>query len=181
MKRTTIHDGPRFRLERLEYTAPGGSAQVRDIVRHPGAVVIVPILDPRTLALIRNRRVAVGTTLWELPAGTLEPREAPAQCAQRELEEETGYRAGRIVPLGWFYTTPGLTDERMHAFAALDLTPVGQSLDDGEEIEVRTIDAAEAIRMIDDGELVDAKSMLALLTAARRGLLDVRLEGGATA
>ena len=105
MKRTTIHDGPRFRLERLEYTAPGGSAQVRDIVRHPGAVVIVPILDPRTLALIRNRRVAVGTTLWELPAGTLEPREAPAQCAQR------GYT---LVPLriyfreGWAKVELGL-------------------------------------------------------------------------
>lgn len=172
LERTVLCKGRRFDFERVAYAAPGGARIEREVVRHPGAVVVVPILDDGRIALIRNRRYAVGTTLWELPAGTLEAGEDPARCAARELEEEAGYRARTVESLGSFYTTPGLTDELMHAFCARGLTQVGQALEPGEEIEVHPVPRAEAIQMLDTGDLMDAKSMLALLLADRRGLLE---------
>jgi ADP-ribose pyrophosphatase len=172
LERTVLCKGRKFDFERVVYAAPDGGRIEREVVRHPGAVVIVPVLDDGRIVLIRNRRYAVGTTLWELPAGTLEAGEDPAHCAARELTEETGFRARTIDPLGSFYTTPGLTDELMHAFCARGLTEVGQALEPGEEIEVHPVPRADAIRMLDDGDLMDAKSMLALLLAQRRGFLD---------
>lgn len=172
LERTVLCKGRRFDFERVVYAAPGGERIEREVVRHPGAVVVVPLLDDGRIVLIRNRRYAVGTTLWELPAGTLEAGEEPARCAARELTEETGFRARTVDPLGSFYTTPGLTDELMHAYCARGLTEVGQALEPGEEIEVHPVPRADAIRMLDDGDLIDAKSMLALLIAQRRGFLD---------
>jgi ADP-ribose pyrophosphatase len=103
---------------------------------HPGAVVVLPLLDADTIVMIRNFRPSVGATLLELPAGTLEADEPAEACAGRELIEETGYRAGRIEPLVDFYTSPGVLSERMFAFVARELSHVGQQLDEGEEIEV---------------------------------------------
>lgn len=171
--RRTLHRGRKFDFESLTVRRPSGGELQREIVRHPGAVVVVPVLGDGRIVLIRNYRISVEQRLWECCAGTLEPPEDPAVCAGRELIEETGYRAGRIEPLGWFYTTPGLTDERMHAFIAQDLVQVGQSLEDDESIEVAPVPAAEALAMIDRGDLRDGKSIAAILLAERRGLLRV--------
>lgn len=143
------------------------------MIRHPGAVVIVPFLGgpDDNLVLIRNHRFTVGTVLWEFPAGTLEPPEPPEACAARELEEEAGYRAERVVPIGAFYTTPGMTDELMRAYVATGLTPVGQRLMDDEEISTEAVPLRRLLAMIDSGELMDAKSCLALWLAMRRGLV----------
>lgn len=169
--RRLIHHGRKFDFEQVTYTSASGKPLTREVVRHPGAVVIVPILDGRRLVMIRNRRIAVGDTLLEFPAGTLDQSEPPDACAKRELIEETGYSAATLRPLGWFYTTPGLTDEMMHAFVATGLTHVGQRLEEDESITVEPIGVAEALRMADSGNLIDGKSIVALFLAHRRGLL----------
>lgn len=168
--RRTLHKGRKFDFEILTVLQRGRETQ-RENVHHPGAVVVVPVLDDGRIVLIRNHRLSVGERLWECCAGTMEPPEPPELCAARELVEETGYRAATITPLGWFYTTPGLTDERMHAFVATGLAHVGQDLEDDESIAVEAVPADRVLEMIDSGELRDAKSMTALLLAQRRGYL----------
>lgn len=166
-----IHQGLRFSFEEIEIqnTDPASPPIIRDIVRHPGAVVVLPITEDGRIVLIRNYRPAVDATLWELCAGTLDQQnEPPADCAARELVEETGYRAETIENLGSFYTTPGLTDELMHAFLAKDLEFVGQSLEPGEEISVCVKGFDEIDEMIRSGELRDAKSMVAMMLFNRK-------------
>jgi ADP-ribose pyrophosphatase len=172
LRREVLHKGPKFDFERLTLSAPGGREVQREVIRHPGAAVIVPLLPGANVVLIRNDRFAVGKTLYELPAGTLSPGEPPDACAARELEEETGYRAATLAPLGRFYTTPGMTDELMWAFLATGLRHVGQRLEEDEALTVEVVGMDRALQMIDSGELMDAKSMLALLVAHRRGLLE---------
>lgn len=174
--RHLLHKGAKFDFERLEVesTRPGETLS-REIVRHPGAVVILPILEgsggPPRVVLIRNWRISLERWVYELPAGTLEQGEQPADCAARELEEETGYAAGDIRPLAAFYTSPGLSDEAMHAYIARQLTPVGQRLEVDERVTVHPVPVVEAFAMIDSGELRDAKSMLCLEMARRRNLV----------
>jgi len=149
-----IYQGRKFRVEQITLPAGDGTREMT-VVRHPGACAILPILHepaggrPATIVMIRNQRPAVGQTLWELPAGTIDPGEEPLPCANRELIEETGYRAATLEAFGRFYTTPGMTDEVMHVFVARGLTQVGQDLDDGEHIEVREVAADEAMAMIE--------------------------------
>lgn len=174
VQRRLIHKGAKFDFEQVTIPARSGGVVTREVVRHPGAVVIVPILadDAGTrLVLIRNTRAALDRVLWECPAGTLEPPEPPEACAARELEEETGFAAASIEPIASYYTTPGMTDELMHAFVATDLAPVPQRLEEDERIVVEPVSIGEAFGLIDRGELVDAKSILAILLAQRRGLL----------
>lgn len=156
----------KFNIERQTFRRPGGRLIERDIIVHPGAVVIVPVLDRRTVVLIRNDRPAAGEVLWELPAGTCEPDEEPIETAARELVEETGYRCERIRPLTMFYTTPGMTDERMHAFAADGLTQVGLALEEDEAIVPEAVPIAEALAMASDGRIKDGKSIAALMVWA---------------
>lgn len=173
-KRETIHRGAKFDLEVVTIAGPGGTPISREVVRHPGSVVILPLLDGpdgRQVVLIRNTRIALDASIYELPAGTLEPMEKPEECAPRELAEETGYEAATFEPLGRFYTTPGMTDELMWAFVATGLSPGRQRLEPDESMTVETVPAGRALEMIDSGELRDAKSMLALLVGARRGML----------
>lgn len=141
------------------------------VLRNPGSVVVLPILPGRQIVMIRSERPAVGRTLWELPAGTLDPGESPDAAARRELEEETGYRAATMTPLGRFYTSPGFTDELMTAFLGTELSHVGQRLEPDERLEVQPITVEEAMSMIDSGELCDAKTIAALLLARRKGLI----------
>ena len=117
--------------------------------------------------LIRTKRYAVGQNLIELPAGTLEKGEDPMNCAGRELLEETGYLAGRIKPIGNFYTSPGILSEKMYAFAAYDLEQKKQALEEGEEIELLPASMEEAIEMIRQGEIHDGKTIAALLLYER--------------
>lgn len=174
VERTLILKGRKFDFERVTFAGGGGKTVTREMVRHPGAVVILALhegAEGRSVVMIRNRRFTLGRELWELPAGTLEPGEDPAVCAARELEEETGYRPARVDSLGSFYTTPGMTDELMRAYLASGLTHVGQHLEEDEAIRPELVAPGEALSMLDRGELMDAKSMLTLLIAARRGLL----------
>lgn len=173
-ERSLIHRGKKFDFEMVRFATPGGRTVEREMVRHPGAVCILPLLEaggPPSIVMIRNRRFTVGRELLELPAGTLDFGERPEACAARELIEETGYRADRIIPLGTFYTTPGMTDELMHAFAATGLEPVGQKLEEDEQIRVEVLSASEVMAMLDRGELMDAKSIVTLVLGLRRGLL----------
>ncbi|GJQ29293.1 MAG: ADP-ribose pyrophosphatase [Phycisphaerae bacterium] len=172
--RRLLHAGAKFDFEALTVTDPSGRSITRECVRHPGAVVVVPVLgsriDPR-IVLIQNWRASVETTLWELPAGTLEPHEEPAACAARELIEETGFQAATLTPLGRFHTSPGLSDELMWAFSATGLTPVGQHLEADERITVHPTPIGRVFEMIRQGILMDAKSMLALFMARDAGVL----------
>jgi ADP-ribose pyrophosphatase len=152
------------RVERAEL--PGGRRVDLDVVRHPGAAAVVPFEAPDRVLLIRQYRHAAGGTIWEVPSGKLDG-EAPERCAARELEEEVGRRAGRLVPLAAILTTPGFTDEVIHLFAACDLEPVPQRLEDDEVIEVGPPPFDHALAMVWSGEVRDAKSALALLHAAR--------------
>lgn len=174
MRRTLLHRGAKFDFERVEY--PGGSGQVltREVIRHPGAVVILPVLERSGglfVVMIRNQRIPSGLELWELPAGTREKGEAPEVTAARELVEETGYRAQNILLLSSYYTSPGLSDELMWAYLATGLEEASQDLEEDERITVEVVPMARVWEMLDGGELKDAKSMLALLAAARGGLI----------
>lgn len=162
------HSGPVFRVERFEVTDRTGRKAIRDVVRHPGAVTVIPVLADGRLVVIRNERVAVGERLLEFCAGKLERGEDPAEAAGRELEEECGYRAGRIEPLGMFYTSPGFADERMYVFQASDLSPVERRLEPGEEIDVETRSVGELLRATVSGELRDGKSIASLLLLLAR-------------
>ena len=158
-----VFQGIRFRVERTTQTGADGAEHVRDIVRHPGSVAIVPLLADGRVCLIENYRVAAGQKLLELPAGTLEPGEDPLACARRELAEETGYRAGQIRPLATFYLSPGILDERMSLYLATSLEPGPMALEAGEDILTRSTPWAEALAMVVDGRIQDAKTMLGLL------------------
>lgn len=159
----TVYDGRLFKVQVLTWTDEHGRQVQREIVRHPGALVVIPVLDARTVIMIRNHRVAVDETLWEFPAGKLETGEEPLKAAGRELEEETGYRAATVRKLGAFYTSPGFASEQMHVFLAEDLTFIGQRLEPGEDIKCAKVAVDEAFAMIRDGRLRDAKSIAGFL------------------
>ena len=158
----------RFTVIRREYATPDGCKHVRESVQHPGAVVVLPLLEDARVCLIRNYRHAVEQTLVELPAGTLEPNEDPIRTAARELEEETGYRAGAIEPLCQFFMSPGILNERMHVYLATGLTPGPSRLEPGEQIEPLLVPWSEALAMAEDGRIQDAKTLVALFFYDRR-------------
>ena len=139
----------------------------REVVEHKGAVAIVPQLDSGTFLLIRQFRQAVGETLLEIPAGTLESGEEIDDCAARELEEETGFRAGSLRKMFSQYLAPGYSSEVLHAYLAQNLQPSEVNLDEDEEIEVVQVPIADVEPMILDGRIKDAKSIAALLVALR--------------
>lgn len=174
VERHLIHKGAKFDIERLTLPGTDGKTISREVVRHPGAVVIVPILETaagRQVVFIKNWRASIQDWLLELPAGTLEKGEEPASCAGRELIEETGYEGATLTPLGRFYTSPGFSDELMRAFVAHGLTSVGQQLEVDERVTVHPTPVDRALAMITSGELADGKSIAALLMAKERGLL----------
>jgi ADP-ribose pyrophosphatase len=159
----------RFRVERVPQPCADGSVRTREVVIHPGSVVVVPLVSAASVCLVEVVRVAVGETLLELPAGTLDRDEPPLATAARELAEETGYRAGRIEPAGSFWMSPGILRERMHLFVAHDLVPGPQALEPGEQIRTRLVPWGEAVAMCRDGRIEDAKTIAGiLLVEARR-------------
>ena len=141
-----------------------GRHLVRETVRHPGAVAIVPILEGDRVCLIRNYRISVGATLIELPAGTRDADEQPQQTAIRELEEETGYRAESWQLLARCYMSPGILNEEMHIFLASGLTAGAPAREAGEEIENLIVSWAEALQLIQRAEICDAKTLVGLLS-----------------
>jgi len=154
----------RFSVERRVFAGADGRPITRELVVHPGAVVILPILEAQRIVVIRNFRYTIEQELWELPAGTAEPNEAPIETARRELEEETGYRAGTMTPLTEFFTSPGILTERMFAFTATDLTSVGQRLEHDERIVAEVVELDRARRWLVNGELRDGKTIAVLGT-----------------
>jgi ADP-ribose diphosphatase len=142
---------------------PAGHECSREIVVHPGAVCIVARPTPEEVILIRQYRHAAGRELLEIPAGTLHQSEDPRECAIRELEEEAGYLAATMTEKARFWTTPGFTSEFMYLYEARELTKTQINPDDDEVIEVDIVSRAEALRMVDDGRIQDAKTILGLL------------------
>jgi ADP-ribose pyrophosphatase len=168
----------KFRVVRETATTEKGKAKTREIVRHPGAVVIAPLLDDGQICLIRNWRMAAGKTLIELPAGTLEPPEPPQKTAERELIEETGYRAKTLEFLHAFFLSPGILDEKMHVYLATGLTAGESAREEEEEIENWLVPLDEAIEMVFRRQIEDAKTIVALLWVdrlKREGKLTSRL------
>jgi ADP-ribose pyrophosphatase len=170
LEKQVVYTGKKIRLEvhHLSDGTPGGRIK-KEIVVHPGAVVLLPLLSDGRIVLIRNKRYTVGRTLVELPAGTLEPGEDPMNCAGRELLEETGYLAGRLKLLFRFYASPGILTEQMFVFAAYDLEPQRQALEADEDIEVMPVTLPEAIELIRAGDICDAKTIAAVLHYERFG------------
>ena len=163
MSTEMLFEGQVFSVIRWEGTTPGGAAAVREFVVHPGAVVLVPIVDQDHVCLIRNFRGAVGQTLVELPAGTLEPGEPPLATAARELREETGYTAETLQELAAFFMSPGILNERMHLVLATGLSEGEPDRQHNEEIENLIVTWDEAMAMATDGRIQDAKSLVGLL------------------
>lgn len=164
-QRNTLHEGRVFTLSREHVTLENGFTTDLDIIRHPGAAAVVPFLDPGTIVLLRQYRHAVSEFLWEIPAGTLAPGEAPFACAQRELTEETGYTALTWHPLGVIVPVPAYSDERIHLYLAMDLLPVAQELDRDEILEVHRLPLDRALEMAKDGEIYDSKTLSGLFLA----------------
>jgi ADP-ribose pyrophosphatase len=153
----------RFRVVRHTETGADGKVHVKETVQHPGAVAILPLLEDDRVCLIRNYRVAVSKRLVELPAGTLEAGEDPAVTAGRELIEETGYRAATIEKLREFTMSPGILNERMHLYLARGLQLGERALEPGEEIETLVVAWSDAMRMVFNGTIEDAKTLVGLM------------------
>jgi ADP-ribose pyrophosphatase len=164
-----IYSGDRITLVLRQYMGNSGKALKREVAVHPGAVIILPLLDDGRIVFIRNRRHTVNCELLELPAGTLERdengqgHEDPALCASRELAEETGYTAAKIRPFGWFFTSPGILTEKMYAFIATGLEKGVQHLEDNEQIAPWPVSKEEALRLIAENKIVDAKTIATVL------------------
>jgi ADP-ribose pyrophosphatase len=158
-----LFQGRRFRVERVWQRTPDGVDHVREVVRHPDAVTILPLLDDGRVCFVQNRRVAVGQTLIELPAGVVEPGEDPALTARRELAEETGYQAELIELLSTFYTSPGVLDERMYLYLATSLRAGPAAPEPGEELRPLLATWDEALSMARRGRIQDAKTLVGLL------------------
>jgi ADP-ribose pyrophosphatase len=171
ISRRRIHTGKIISLDSDTVRFPDGSVGEMDIIRHPGASAIVPFLSDATgadpqLLLIRQYRYAADQYLYEIPAGRLDPGEEPRDCARRELREETGCSARQIDFLFTMYTTPGFTDERIHLFMATGLERGETAHEADEFLTVETVTLSHALRLIQQGEIKDAKTALGILFAA---------------
>lgn len=153
----------RFQVVEHSQSLPDGQLVTRQVVVHPGAVAIIPLLPDNRVCLIRNYRVAVGKSLIELPAGTIDRNEPPAETAIRELREETGYTAARWHKLPPFFMSPGILNERMHLFVAEGLTAGATAREPGEDIDNLIVPWAEALAMVERGDIEDAKTLVGIL------------------
>ncbi len=163
LKRKTVYSGRVFDVQSETWRDAKGSTVTRESVVHPGAVAILPFTSADRVLMIRQFRMPVGVWIWEVPAGTLEKRETPLQCAKRELIEEVGYAARKWKKLGTIFTTPGFCTEVMHLYRAWDLTPCRGEADDDEYIRVREMSLEEVLNAARTGRLRDSKSMATLL------------------
>lgn len=166
-----VYEGRVLNLDIDQVKFPDGSEGELEVIRHPGASAVVPLLDDPDVAdprivLLRQYRYAAGGFVYEIPAGRLEQGESPVDCARRELEEETGYRAASIEPLVSILTTPGFTDERIHLFIAWGLKLGPQRHDRDEFLTSETLPRTRVMQLLERGEIPDAKTAVALLFSA---------------
>jgi len=158
----------RFSIHALKITDREGNTKVREVIRHPGAVVLLPVREDGRVVMIENHRHSVGQTLLELPAGTMESGEPPQATAGRELIEETGYIAGKLEKIHEFYSCPGICDELMHLYLATDLTAGQPDRELTEEIENRIVSRGEIAQLITSGAIRDAKTLVGLYALLAR-------------
>lgn len=161
-----VYSGRILSVDLDQVRFPDGTIGELEMVRHPGASAVVPLLDGGTdpqVLLIRQYRYAADGYVYEIPAGRLDPGEAPESCASRELREETGYTAASLRQLTTIYTTPGFTDERIHLFVAEGLTLGSSARESDEFLELYPVPLSEAVAMVQSGEIVDGKTSVALL------------------
>ena len=163
IKSHLLHQGRSFSFKTDEVELHNGRTTTRDIVDHPGAVAVLPLLSEGRIALIRQYRYSVGKELLEIPAGTLEEGESPDSCARRELKEETGFTAGSMKKILNFYVAPGYSNEKIHLFLASDLKMGKKQAEEDESIIVETYGYDELLRMIDANEIEDAKTIVGIL------------------
>jgi len=168
-----VFEGPLFRVVRDRLLEPGGREGVRDVVRHHGSVVILAIDNTKNkknpwIVIERQYRHAAGRYLWELPAGKLDPDEDALQGAQRELEEETGYRADKWKPLVEYYPSPGFLGESMKVFVAEGLVAGDAHPEDDERIEFRLVKLSQVVKLIEKGAILDGKTLTSVLLYARK-------------
>ncbi|NJP39948.1 NUDIX hydrolase [Oscillospiraceae bacterium HV4-5-C5C] len=165
LKDECVFKGRVFEVHVAQVQLPDGREARRDLVLHHGGACVIPVDADGQVCLVEQYRIATAQTLLEVPAGKLEAGENPLDCARRELAEETGYTAGRIISLGSCWTSPGFSSERLYLYLALDLKKGRQHLDEGEFLSCRVIPLSEAVGMVLDGTICDAKSQIAILKA----------------
>ena len=158
-----LYEGRVFKLAQRRSTLADGKTHTWDVVVHPGSVVVLAMPDDDHVCLIRNHRWVIGQTLYELPAGTLDPGEDPDDCARRELHEETGYVGGRWRRLLEFYSAPGFLTERMHLYLAEEVTAGPAKLEPYENITTEVVPWSRAMQMVADRAIIDAKTLVGLM------------------
>jgi len=167
-----VYKGRILDLEVDRVRLPNGTETLREVVRHKGAVVVLPLHEDRKIEFVRQYRYPMGEVVLELPAGKLDPGEGPVECAGRELAEETGWKPVEIHELGSFFTTPGFTDEVLHAFIATPLVPAPEVIPDPDEaIEIVTMTVEDALDACRDGTIQDSKTIATLFLAQLHGWL----------
>jgi ADP-ribose pyrophosphatase len=162
MNEPVLLKAARFTVNAMTMIDKNGNEIMREVIRHPGAVVLLPILDDGSVVMIDNYRRSVDQTLLELPAGTIEIGEPPDLTAPRELIEETGYRSNRLTKVHEFYSCPGICDELMHLFVATELIAGDPEREATEQIENRIVPREEIQTLIKNGSIRDAKSLIGL-------------------
>jgi ADP-ribose pyrophosphatase len=167
LERRSIFDGRVVKLSVDRVRLPNGRVCEMEMIRHPGATAVVAVDDDDRVLFVRQYRYAASGWLLEIPAGKLDGDEPPEACAVREVEEETGFRPGELISLGWIWTTPGFTDEKIWLFLARDLARSRQNLQADEVLTVERVPLEQAVEMAASGEIHDGKSVCALLRAAR--------------
>ena len=163
-----LFTGAVFDVERDRLREENGSEVVRDVVRHPGGAGGLPLFADGRVALVRQYRHPARRDLLEIPAGRVEIGEDAETCAAREIEQEIGFRAGRLRKLAEFYSTPGFCEERLYVYLATDLTQTAQNLDHDEQVEIVYLPLPDAVRLVERGEIEDSKTIIALLLAGRQ-------------
>ena len=158
-----IFDGVAIHLFRDEILLPNGNKGVREVIRHPGAVCVIPVTEDGDVIFVNQFRYAFNKVTLEVPAGKLEKGEDPLEAAMRELSEETGLSAKNVVYLGELYTTPALIDEVIHMYLATDLVECKQHLDEDEFINTLRMPLSKAVQKVMNGEIKDAKTQTILL------------------
>ncbi|MFD2617706.1 NUDIX hydrolase [Terrilactibacillus laevilacticus] len=158
----TIFNGRIVQLVVEDVELPNGAKSKREIVKHPGAVAVIAQTDDNKVILVRQYRKPLEKEIYEIPAGKLEPGEEPESSAIREMEEETGYTCGSVQHLVSFYTSPGFSDELLHVYVATDLVKGKPHLDEDEFLEIEEVELNEALQMIQDHRIYDAKTVYAI-------------------